>query len=126
MKCNQLICAQSVITDKTSNQISIINIYETALVALFPTQIPVLTLYISFEREDGDELDVSVLLLITLNETEILRQPMSITFIDGDPRNNTTVNMQGLIIGGPGELKFSILANDNELETYSFAIKLRN
>jgi hypothetical protein len=127
MKCNQLICAQSAITDRTTNNVSIINICENLLSSLFPFQIPILTLWLSLEREEGDELTVTPLLTISLNEQVLFQQPITITFIDGDPKNNTTANMQGgLIINNPGTLRFAVSINNNELKSYSFTIGERH
>lgn len=122
MKCNQLICAQSVVTDKTTNQVSIFNIYETLFSNLFPLQIPGLAIFIQFEREEGDGLNIAFILKINLDETILYSQPITISFIEPDLKNNTTVNMQGIPISKPGLLTFTIEYNNSNLKSYFFNI----
>ena len=123
MKCLQLICAQSVITDKTTNQVSIFNIVEYLTSNLFPFQIPVLALFISLEREEVDPLSVFLSLRILIDEIQLFNHPIQVSFIEGDLRNNTTINLQGLLINKSGTLNFLIEYNNVVLKSYSFSIK---
>jgi len=125
MRCTELICAQSVVIDKTTNQVSIFNIYENAFSTLFPFQIPILALFIQLEREGHDPLTNTFNLIIKLNNNQLLNQPVTISFIDGDVRNNTTVNMQGLVIGEPGAVSFDVEQNNEIKKTYYFKIGLK-
>lgn len=125
MKCNQLICAQSVVTDKATNQVSIFNIYETAISSLFPFQIPVLALFIQLEKEDTEPLIFAFNLIIKLNNNILYKQPVSISFLQGDLRNNTSINMQGLVISQAGVLSFEVEYENTVQKTYSFKITQR-
>jgi hypothetical protein len=122
MKCNQLICAQSVVTDKTTNQVSIFNIFENGISSLFPFQIPLVTLFIQLEKETGEPLTFNFNLIINLDEVNLYQQPVSISFLEGDLRNNTTINMQGLVISKPGTLTFIVEFDGVFQKTYSFRI----
>ena len=111
MKCLQLICAQSVITDKTTNQVSIFNIVEYLTSNLFPFQIPVLALFISLEREEVDPLSVFLSLRILIDEIQLFNHPIQVSFIEG------------LLINKSGTLNFLIEYNNVVLKSYSFSIK---
>ena len=115
MKCNALICSQSVITDKTTGQASIINIYEGIQSTLFPFQLP-LSVFISTEKEADDPNAITINFKISLEEQALFNLPISVVFIDPAVKNNTTVNLQGLVIGQAGKLSFSVFYNDVELK----------
>ena len=126
MKCTELICAQSVVIDKTTNQISIFNIYENAFSSLFPFGMPGVALFIQFEREAEDPLANTFNLIITLNEAQLLLQPITISFIEGDIRNNTSINLQNFVVPQQGILTFIVEHNGERKKTYSVRIGSAN
>src|SRR5580704_2681483 len=108
MNCLQLICAQSVVTDKTTNQVSVINIYETVIPPSIPFIIPAMALFAQFEKEESDPVELTFTLIIRLAGNLLYNQPIAISFIEPESKNNTTVNMQGLLINQPGILSFNV------------------
>ena len=126
MKCKELICAQSVVIDKTTNQVSIFNIYENIFSPFFPISLSSVALFIQFEREmEIDPLNVTFNLNIRLNENHLYTQPITISFTEGDIKNNTTVNLQNMIVAQPGNLAFIVEYNGEEKKVTSFKIEMR-
>ena len=62
---------------------------------------------------------------IRLNENHLYTQPITISFTEGDIKNNTTVNLQNMIVAQPGNLAFIVEYNGEEKKVTSFKIEMR-
>lgn len=115
MNCNTLVCAQTVIVDKTNGQASVINIFEGIQSTNFPFIFP-LTVFMSFERGEGEPETYSLNVSIELEGQELYRGPISVPFVGPTFKNNTTLNFQGLAIGKPGRLLVTVWHEQTELK----------
>ena len=124
MNCYTLVCAQTVIMDKTNNQASLINIYEGIQSANFPFIFP-LTVFMSFEREAGEPDTYQLNISIELEDQELYRVPISVAFIGSTFKINMSINFQGVVIGKPGRLLVTVWQEQTALKRAYITIENR-
>ena len=122
MVCSALICAQSVVIDKATNRASLLNITENINSTLFPIQYP-MCIFMMYERQENEDGNYELLLNVNIDGQEILKTPFKINFIDGNLRNNSTINISGLIIPKTGKLTFAIYFKGEELRSTYINVK---
>lgn len=122
IRSSLMLCANGVIRDAETNNISVFTIFENITPEGLPLLIPRFTVLAFLERDDSDPSEIKCSLLITLNEETILKQALDINFQD-KKRNRTIVNISGLPIAKQGTLETSLWFNDNMLNRYKVDIK---
>jgi len=114
ISCVLSVCSETVVIDRLSNFVSAINIFETISIESFPVVIPRVFCLFELVREHGDPLQLPGLVTFKLGDTEITRTPYDIDF-QGAFRTRTVLNIQGLVVAGPGTLRVSIDADGKTL-----------
>ncbi|RXK86868.1 DUF6941 family protein [Filimonas effusa] len=122
MTCSTLLCAQTIITDKATNNVSVINIVENINASLFPIQIPISVL-IATERKVEDPASFNILFRFTLNGDPLLETPVAVTFLDQTVKHNATINIAGLLINQPGMLFASVVYNGEVIKSTSLTVQ---
>jgi hypothetical protein len=121
MKCNLLLGSEKMIVDYQTKRVSAINILEDFASNIFPVAIQ-LAVLVSFELDEGEELNHEYTLQIKLNEIEIAQQSGSLSFPEGYKNIRNITNFSALTISAPGSLSLTINSNGNELKKYTIKI----
>lgn len=114
ISCALAVCAETVVIDRLSNSISVINILEAISVESFPIVLPRVFCLFELTRDNEDPLQLPGLVTFRLGETELVRAPYEVDF-QGTLRTRSVMNIQGLVISGPGLLRASVDVNGSVL-----------
>jgi hypothetical protein len=112
-----MLCADAIIIDAKSNNVSVFNIIEQFTPESLPIFIARFTVLVVLERDPNDPSTIECSLRITLNHTSILDQIITSDFQD-KKRNHSIITLSGLPITQPGTLKTSYWLDENELDHY--------
>lgn len=93
------------IIDAASNNISCIEVLEQLSVASFPNVFPEVAIVWCIAREANEPEAVPARFHILLNETQLYEAPVDVAF-QGTLRTRAIVRLAGLVITGPGRLRF--------------------
>ena len=122
--CKFAMCAESVIIDRATNQLSIINLIEDMQAHGFPLGIPKLVAVFYLSREDGDNPSPSVSLRLNATEESTDTFPVDVQF--GEKLNNRIVTtLKGVVMPGPGTLRVSLIVDENEIGHWEFEAILK-
>jgi len=124
MEVSTAICAQSVIIDRFSNQVSLINLRTQLRAVTFPYWIPEISFVVILEKEDGDPETYETFATVTLNGEEISRTTVIITF-KGGRGSRQILNFSGLPVTGPGLLKFILTLPNERFACAKLPVSLR-
>ena len=116
------IAANRVIVDSTTNQVSIIDLFEQLKSSAFPVLVPRLTLlyYVSREKGDPDTKDLSV--VCKLNETEIFKVAVKVDF-KGEDSTRVVLGVDGLTLTEQGLLQAFLMDQDKSLGVLDLAVE---
>ena len=117
MRVKAFLCAESVILDVATNRVSCINILDGLASPQFPLLMPQLAAVGMFERDAGDADEHNCELTIHLNDVELARGPILVSFQDAN-LTRAMVSMNGLVFPQPGQLKMALVENDAEIATW--------
>jgi hypothetical protein len=120
MKIGLAICAEKIIIDGATGEVSLINIMERLIVGSFPVFIPRICFAAFLERQEGDPNDVLATVTISHGDREVGKQAAPISFSD-IPWFRYFTTMTGIPIYGPGKLTFSFVAGNAE---YSYQLPI--
>ena len=112
-----MLCAEGIVRDGESNNISAYNIFEQFATPGFPLLIPKLYVFNLLERDDDDPTQLDCRVIVKNNDTELVSLPIRVDFLD-KMRNRTIITIGGLAVRAPGILKASILLGEQELDSY--------
>lgn len=122
IRCTYAICADSVIRDTETNNISLISILEEFKSRSFPVLVARAHAAFLLTRETQDAEEMHGTLRITLNDDELYQLPVQVSFED-KKRARLLVQIQGLLLPGPGQLRFSLRNHDGgELEGWEIEV----
>jgi hypothetical protein len=107
MKALAVLCAESVVTDASSNQISIFNVIETIQAQQVPFVIPKVALLTILERTNEETEQTPVTIVVLCNDAHIFTHVINVHF-QGKFRTRLVGNIGGLVVPAPGPLKFSV------------------
>jgi hypothetical protein len=124
MKLLSFICCELAIQDVRMNAMSLINISDEISSISFPVAVARLTAVALFEREASDPDSQQCKLLAHLNDQQLLDLDMAASF-QGAARTRVLAEMQGIPLLAPGDLKFSVLAGEPQVEVGSWIIKVQ-
>lgn len=124
IQAKNMLCAETIIVDRESNAVSIINLLEDINSIGFPLFIPKLSILNIFERIEADNGNITnYKLVITINNKELINAPYHIQFMNL-LRTRNIMNIQGLALPEPGLLEIKILNETNtELIKIQFDVK---
>lgn len=98
-----LACAGSVIVDKTTNSLSLVEIIETIETPGFPVAVPRLAIVWVKSKEDKDQEKSDYVLEIDITGAERRAYPMHVDF-QGQSMHRSIVMLAGLGLPSPGEI----------------------
>jgi hypothetical protein len=109
-----LICAEQVVVDGLSNQVSIINVIESFSATEFPVVVQKAAVIGFVVREASDKPDYQGTLRIYADESLISTTDLEIHF-EKQFLNRSIFNLHGLTLNGPGSFSFRLLVEGQEL-----------
>ena len=109
--------------DGESNTISAFNLLEDITADGFPLLVPRVAFFTLWEREEGDAPVHHARLSVSLDNQELLAQPLDIDF-QGFRKNRTINRIGGLVLPGPGQLRFSLAIDGGTTATYTVPVTL--
>ena len=122
--CKFAMCAESVIIDRATNQLSVINLIENIQAHAFPLVINKLVTVFYLSREDGDSPSPTISLRLNTTEESTDALPVNVNF--GEKLHNRIVTtVQGVVIAGPGTFRVSLIVNEDEVGHWEFGVTLK-
>jgi hypothetical protein len=117
-------CAESAAIDQATNRLSMFHLLEEILSPVFPSVFPQITVVALSSREEAEPSIFTLGLRITLSGHD---QPLvhGSLFVDfqGRPRARTLGVVSGLLVPGPGNLRFSLSEGENELSAWDVIVR---
>ena len=115
-------CADGIVRDAISNNISAYNILETISSPGFPLFIQRIFFFCLLSRDEGESNDYELNLKVLNNDTEIMDIPVKAQF-KNKPRNRQIVEIGGIAIPTSGNLTFILYHRGSVICSYSIEIK---
>lgn len=125
IESNLILCAEGVIRDAETNNISIFNILEELTAESYPILIQKSALFtvLTKEEDDPDKPDLKFLLF---NNDELVNEHKLKVDFRGKTKSRTIIRLGGIPFHNPGKAHFKVIDSDeNEIAKYSINLKLR-
>jgi hypothetical protein len=106
-----LIVGETLLRDVDSNKYSLINILDNIRANGFPLVIPHVVFLAIFERDQDDVQKFEATLTLFQNNHEILKAKLSPDF-QNCRTNRSCWRLNGIVVTGPGELRFHLSADE--------------
>lgn len=116
------VAASRVILDSTSNQISIIDVFEGLKSQSFPIILQKITLLFYLRRDMNDEGTKSLSLKCSVDETETLKIPVNIDFKQGST-TRAVITVNGFVIPKAGTLKAVLFDGEDVVGTLELPVE---
>lgn len=117
-----MLCADRVIRDAETNNISVIGILEGITPEGLPLFVPRLMIFALLNRDkEEDPSQIKCTIRIGIGDSKILEHELDIDFQD-KARNRTIVNIGGLVISTNGMLEVSLLLGKQLLNKFNFIV----
>ena len=116
------ICAERVVRDANSNTVSIFEVVEEIQSPGFPRLVPMIMAVWVLERDAGDPQQPPAALRLIHNGAELHRTDLTVDFQDVN-RTRAFVRLGGLVLPGPGTLRFSFLLDGEERAFYNIEVR---
>jgi hypothetical protein len=115
-------CAESTALDARRNSISLFHVLEELAVTNLPAVVPQMCVALIFTREADEPAEPdNVEMRITLNDRELYRGPVEVRF-GQHLRFRALHDLRGMVINAPGQLKFAVLMNQQDLGSWFIVI----
>jgi len=124
MKTLISLCCDDIIRDAETNSISIHSIIEEITGEGFPLVLPRFCIFYLFEKENGDVNSKAHTLIISLDEKEVHRLPITVDFQDKG-RSRNIIKIGGFAFLNPGSLKIELKFEDQLLSFIELPVNLR-
>lgn len=124
LRTKMVLLAEAVIRDSQANTVSIINLIEGIGMESFPVLIPKVSVLGLFSRDDGDPSRVKVRFEAVLATTRLFSGEGLLDFED-KPNTRFILNVQGFVLTGPGQLRFSFYQDSKKLGSYEVTVLLK-
>ncbi|MGB2678202.1 MAG: hypothetical protein WAN12_14050 [Candidatus Acidiferrum sp.] len=111
------LCADSASIDSRNNAVSAFHIAEGSNAAVFPVAVPRFTVIALLSREEADPVEFNIQLQASLGGQQLFSGPFPVNFAGG-LLGRTIVELQGLVIPGPGDLTFLLRIEDQVLASW--------
>ncbi len=118
-----LICANGAVRDATDNTITIFQILEDMQAVGFPVFVQKMSIYFSLRRENDDSENINSEIIIKHNENVLFKKDVEINF-QNKLKHNMIVNLQSLLIPGPGVLQVLIQYDGTQLNDFSINVTI--
>ena len=119
-----MLCADNVVRDAETNNISVFNIFEEFPLEALPALIPRFAILNILERDDDDDDEISCTLEMNLSGADIFTQQFDISFQDKN-RTRSIVHIGGLPLSRPGTLKVALRLGESLLGEYRIGVTSR-
>ena len=121
MKSVYMLCAEGVVVDRRTNNVSIFNIMEEINSVGFPLLINKLYAVSLINREANDEDTTEAHFEFKLDDKVLLNANTSINF-QNRQKTRSVLEVSGLVIPVPGTLKVSLLKDEEVISCNEIAI----
>ena len=121
MKLVLFVCSQSNSIDLRSNQVSIFNILDNVNAPSFPIVLDKISVLAIFS-DDITSGEYNILMDIVLNDEVLASGPIVVKF-GGHTVTRTFTEIGGLILKAPGDLKFSLKYEGNEIGEWRIKVQ---
>jgi len=121
IKSSLMLCAEGIIRDAETNNISVFKIFENIIPEGLPLFFPRFMVLVFLDREDKDPSEIKCTLRIKLNQENLVEKVVSISF-QNKKRNRIIANIGGLPIEKQGTLETSLWLGDKMLNKYKVVI----
>jgi hypothetical protein len=112
-----LVC-ESALHDRNSNMMSLINLLEQVRPDGYPALIPRLTIFVLFERDEDDGANSEARVSLFLGDQRLFEDAtVDINFGEAT-LNRNILQLQGLVVPGPGTMFVRVMVGDAQLESY--------
>ena len=125
LRVKYFLCAESAAVDLRKSTLSAFHILENAYAPIFPFLIPRICVLAAFERTPEEPSLLALALSVTLGEHQVFRGPFALNFAQ-QLQTRTMVEMGGLPVTSPGELKFSLYREENLVASWAITIERLN
>ena len=117
-----ILCADRVIRDAETNNISIINILEEMTPEGLPLFIARVMIFALLHRDkEKDPSQIKCTLRIGIGDNRLLERELNVDFRDKG-RNRTIINIGGLVISTSGILEASLFLEERLLNQFRFLV----
>ncbi len=116
-----MLCAEGVVRDSESNNISVYNILERIQPAGFPVFIQRLFVLAFLDRLPTDPERFECVVRVTIGEVELTSLPGRVNF-QGRTVARWIIQLQGLVIPNPGVLSITLLSGGQRLSSYNIDV----
>lgn len=118
-----MICADRIIRDATTNNISVINIIENIAPEGLPLFIQRFMIFALLDRnKEEDPSQIKCTVRIRISGNKLLERNLNVDFQDKE-RNRTIIDIGGLVIPTIGTLEASLLLQRRVLNKYTLIVK---
>lgn len=121
MKCIMNCCAESVLIDQRTNNVSIINVIEGIQSPAFPLFVPKIHFFSLIERENEEPIKCDFQVLAKNNEQILIDLKTEVNFLD-KMKSRHLVEVAGIAIPAPGEITFFLNYKGKEVCSYSIQV----
>jgi len=118
IRCLVALCAESIIRDAATNQVSAVNILDEINAQAFPILLPKLSCVFLFDRnvaEDPNEADAAV--TFALPNLQLYQGQLQLDF-QGKQRLRSILILQGFVVPTPGLIRVTVSRGGNVLASW--------
>lgn len=121
IRCRLIFCSEGAVRDARSNTLSAFNIIEELQSAAFPMFFPRLHVLAYVSREAEDPAQIQITLNVVMGNAVLNAFPLTVAF--GELfRHRLLSEINGLPIPTPGSLKFQLMYNGQELNSWDVIV----
>jgi hypothetical protein len=120
-----IIVADTILHDKITNKISIINIHENFKPTGYPLLIPRFSVFALLERDLEDLSNPEASLIIKLDDEKIFDKPVEVNFGDF-LLTRAIIRFQGFVITKPGILTLTLKVATETINSYPILVEPGN
>ena len=122
IKCKISLCAESVVTDSQTNNVSVFSIIEQIGGKGFPLLFRKLVYFFFLTRDKTNAEIQKGFLVLQLDSEELLRFPFQIDF-QGKLRNRVILTIEGVVIPKPGTLSGILILRGKEYGRWGIPVE---
>jgi hypothetical protein len=119
--CRLAVCAQSVVVDVRSNNVSVFNILEDVAAPAFPILLKQSALLFMLDRAEGDAAQHDVTIRISSGGQDNTL-PMQVDFGEKS-RTRAIAIVDGIPVHAPGQLTFTLRVGDTDIADWRVSVK---
>lgn len=127
MRATLFTVCETVLLDNQTMAFSLINVFTELSVSAFPVAIPKIAIAAIVEKSENDPNSLDCRILVRLNDQELLNTPGTFDF-QGKKRVQIGTLVQGIVLPGPGDLRFSLFHNqaDNPVALSDWVVAIHS